>query len=279
MAHHNLRRRTQITPAPVTHTTYQWPPPGYVGPELDFSRPNRRPTGSSIVDATSIREFGRLYHSFKAGQYLLPNDGHEQDRLDLLHRCTALLLLERIHMSPIIYPRNILDIGTSTGIWAKEIAIEHPGAQVIGTDLSRIQPVSDMPAKCILIVEDAENDEWTLNRQFDLIFMRHMVTSFMNWDKIFDKITAHVAPEGWVELHEAVLDIQSPDGTANGSAIQRWNWYIAEALRRAGRDPFVATRYKWFLQQRGFNVNERNIQRCRRRLVRYPRDMAQWFAC
>jgi methylase of polypeptide subunit release factors len=35
---------------------------------------------------------------------------------------------------------NVLDFATGTGIWAIEFADEYPGANVIGTDLSPIQP-------------------------------------------------------------------------------------------------------------------------------------------
>lgn len=36
--------------------------------------------------------------------------------------------------------KNVLDIGTGTGIWAIDFADEHPEAQVTGVDLSPIQP-------------------------------------------------------------------------------------------------------------------------------------------
>lgn len=34
----------------------------------------------------------------------------------------------------------MLDLGTGTGIWAIDFADEYPSANVIGTDLSPIQP-------------------------------------------------------------------------------------------------------------------------------------------
>ncbi len=48
---------------------------------------------SVVSDTTSVTssifnytyENGRTYHAYRAGQYLLPNDETEQDRLDMTH--------------------------------------------------------------------------------------------------------------------------------------------------------------------------------------------------
>jgi 2-polyprenyl-3-methyl-5-hydroxy-6-metoxy-1,4-benzoquinol methylase len=64
----------------------------------------------------------------------------EQERLDL-HHLIYLMLLRGLHyLAPIDKPNRILDVGTGTGIWAQEMAELFPDAEVIGTDLSPIQP-------------------------------------------------------------------------------------------------------------------------------------------
>ena len=63
-------------------------------------------------------EHGRRYHGYKAGAYPLPNDESEMDRLDLQHHITTRLLEGKLHLAPLDDPRDILDIGTGTGIWA-----------------------------------------------------------------------------------------------------------------------------------------------------------------
>lgn len=99
-------------------------------------------TSTSIM--SSIRDYeyanGRRYHAYKKGAYLLPNDETEQDRLDLLHHVFLLALNGQLFTSPLHNPQRILDVGTGTGTWAIDVADGYPSSQVIGIDLSPIQP-------------------------------------------------------------------------------------------------------------------------------------------
>lgn len=86
-------------------------------------------------------ENGRRYHAFKSGSYIVPNDESELDRLDLTHQMLRITLGDKLFLAPIgEKPKNILDIGTGTGIWAIEMADAFPETQIIGTDLSATQP-------------------------------------------------------------------------------------------------------------------------------------------
>lgn len=64
----------------------------------------------------------------------------------------------------------MLDIGTVTGIWACDYAEAHPTTDVVGTDLSLIQP-NYSPPNCRFVREDAE-EEWVHDRPFDYIHAR-----------------------------------------------------------------------------------------------------------
>lgn len=62
-------------------------------------------------------ENGRRYHSYRAGQCVLPNDEQEQDREDLLHHVRNLHFGGHLFHAPI--PENVehvFDIGTGTGM-------------------------------------------------------------------------------------------------------------------------------------------------------------------
>jgi SAM-dependent methyltransferase len=130
---------------------------------------------TSIV--SSIRNYkyenGRRYHAFREGEYVLPNDEKEQDRMDLHHHVFRLTLggaLTRAPIRPNV--QRTLDLGTGTGIWAIDFADEYPSSTVIGNDLSPIQPTW-VPTNCKFIVDDIES-EWLYrpHEAFDYIHGR-----------------------------------------------------------------------------------------------------------
>ncbi|KAK8087617.1 hypothetical protein PG997_002578 [Apiospora hydei] len=143
-------------------------------------------TGHSIPDPASVEENGRTYLGYREGRYLLPNDGAEQDRLDLQHKVWRLLLDDALHLAPWRDEKDtqkeadddvfhVLDIGTGTGIWPIELARANPAARVVGTGLSLIQPPPDkVSPNCRFVREDSEEDEWVHEVQFDYIHMRAM---------------------------------------------------------------------------------------------------------
>jgi len=90
-------------------------------------------------------ENGRRYHAYRKGAYWGPNDEASSDTLDIFHHICTLTLGGKLFLAPISEnPQRVLDVGTGTGIWAIDFADQFPSAQVIGTDLSPIQP-SDVP--------------------------------------------------------------------------------------------------------------------------------------
>jgi methylase of polypeptide subunit release factors len=60
--------------------------------------------------------------------------------MDLENHLFFLLLDNKLHLCPLESPQKILDLGTGTGIWAINIADQYHSAEVIGTDLSPVQP-------------------------------------------------------------------------------------------------------------------------------------------
>jgi SAM-dependent methyltransferase len=90
-------------------------------------------------------EYGRSYHAFRAGKYVMPNDEGEQERMDIHYHSIRLVLNDKPITCPIKIPTSILDVGTGTGIWAMDVADDNPQAHVLGIDLSPIQPTAVPP--------------------------------------------------------------------------------------------------------------------------------------
>ncbi|KAK6821841.1 S-adenosyl-L-methionine-dependent methyltransferase [Apiospora arundinis] len=220
---------------------------------LDLITTDREITGKSILEDDSIEIDGRKYQGYKEDRYFLPNDPEEQDRLDMQHAMMTALLDNKLSCSPNTNPSKVLDIATGTGIWPIEFAREHPEAEVVGTDLSLIQPAMEfLPPNVSFVKEDCEDDEWTIPKDFDLIHLRAVYTAIKDHGKLIRKMFEHLAPGGWIEIVEARPEVLSFDGTSVGSALERWGQMVHAGLVRLGRDPFAITRYGEMMREAGF---------------------------
>jgi len=156
---------------------------------------------SSIVDY--VFENGRRYHRLASGTYALPNDETEQDRLDIQHHVNLLTMRGELYVAPLKEKNlhRVLDLGTGTGIWALDFGEMHPEAEVIGTDLSAIQPSWTLPNVKFEI--DNFEQPWTYaDNSFDFIHMRDVVMSVRDWPELMKRAYQATTPGGWVELNE-----------------------------------------------------------------------------
>ena len=214
--------------------------------------------------ASSIRgykyEYGRRYHAYQEGKYVLPNDEAEQDRLDLHHHIFRLTLGGRLYRSPIDpHVQRVFDYGTGTGIWSMDFADEHPSAMVTGTDLSPIQP-EWVPANCNFLVEDVEQD-WSFSPDapFDFIHGRSMCGSVADFDALYRKCYDNLKPGAWLEAQEYEAWLQKigdPEGKTIPN-INKWQGGVDEASTKLGRRFNLATQLKQKLINAGFvNVHD-----------------------
>ncbi|KAH8145923.1 uncharacterized protein LAJ45_10065 [Morchella importuna] len=167
---------------------------------------------SSITDYPF--EHGRRYHKYAEGQYFLPNDETEQDRLDMHHHIFLKLLYGKLTLAPLDQypPRRVLDVGCGTGIWALDMAELYPEAEIVGIDLSPIQPNLVLP-NCRFEIDDAEL-EWTYPpNHFDFIHSRMLSSSIRDWVHYMGQIYKHLTPGGHVEIIEHALELGCDDNS------------------------------------------------------------------
>ncbi|KAI5812275.1 S-adenosyl-L-methionine-dependent methyltransferase [Pyronema omphalodes] len=206
---------------------------------------------------SSIQEYvfenGRRYHAYYGtDKYIQPTDEIEQDRLDLHHEIQILGLNNKLHQAPLTEPHRILDIGTGTGIWAIDMADLYPMAEVIGTDLSPIQP-NWVPANCRFEVDDAMED-WTFqNDWFDFIHVRNCCTGISNWDHLAAEMYRCTAPGGYVELGEADMAVYCDDGTmADDNGVKVFCEHLQSSLSKIDRPARTVGFYESLIKKAGF---------------------------
>lgn len=218
------------------------------------------------------QENGRTYHAMSAGKYFFPNDDEEIERLDLQHHLMTLTLQGKSCLCPKSEgARSVLELGTGTGIWAMEYADAHPDAEVIGVDLSPVQPLF-VPPNCSFEIDDLEK-EWTWTKKFDFIFSRMMTGSFADNRSIVQKAFDQLEPGGYFEAQDTVLPLACDDGTLSEDApISRWLKAIMQGMVNVGRPLLVSSEQQWkdLMEEVGFEDVSHNVFRWP--MNHWPRD-------
>ncbi|KAM5357563.1 hypothetical protein ACJZ2D_016134 [Fusarium nematophilum] len=209
---------------------------------------------STILQYRTIN--GRTFHSeIGDTNYWASNDEQQNEALDLVHHFLTLVLDDKLHLAPI--DSNIklaLDIGTGTGIWAIDFADQYPSVEVIGTDISPIQP-SWIPPNLKFEIEDCSR-EWTFKPDsVDYIHIRYLHGSIKDWPSIFTEAFKACAPNGWVESMEASAMMVSDDDTvADDSAMHEWGRLFQEGGKKMGQSFEVVEDgiQKKYMEEAGF---------------------------
>ncbi|KAL8939160.1 MAG: hypothetical protein Q9216_003514 [Gyalolechia sp. 2 TL-2023] len=220
-------------------------PPGGTEDDDDYSDEASYTTSiaSSITDYKY--EHGRRYHAYNEGQYVLPNDEAEQDRLNLQYHALRLALGGKLFFAPVEKNlKRVLDAGTGTGSYPQHLTRLSPGRRyaqsnnprlkIYGIDLSPIQPRWS-PPNVKYQVDDLEQP-WTFPPDhFDLIHASIMLFTIRDWPTYFAQSFQCLRPGGYIECHEIEVDARSDDDTlADDSAIRQWCRNQEEAMQKAG---------------------------------------------
>ncbi|KAL1995935.1 hypothetical protein VTN49DRAFT_801 [Thermomyces lanuginosus] len=209
-------------------------------------------SASLISSALDYRhENGRRYHGYRDGSYLLPNDETESDRLDMVHEMCLQILHRKLYLAPIKNPQRVIDLATGTGIWAIDFADLHPSAEVIGCDLSPIQPTL-VPPNLKFLVDDIESD-WTYEKNpFDFIHARYLMVSIRDFGRLLKQCYRSVKPGGWVEFHDWDGYPDSVDGSHKGTGLERYCNEIYGAFEGAGYEVRPGPKLEQWFKDAGF---------------------------
>ncbi|KAL1987418.1 hypothetical protein VTN96DRAFT_3800 [Rasamsonia emersonii] len=237
------------------------PPPPELGDDDDpwgefgVDDDNRSASSASITSSiTRYRwENGRRYHAYKDGAYWGPNDEKAANHLDIAHHLFLLTLKNKLHLAPIgDNPQRVLDIGTGTGIWAIDFADQYPSAQVIGTDLSPIQP-SWVPPNLKFEIDDAEDDWMYQKNSFDFIHVRSLFGCIADWPRFYRQVLRHLKPGGYFEQVEMAPGFKSDDGSLDpNTPYGYWHDLGVEVGRKMGKSFETMYEMKGFITEAGF---------------------------
>ncbi len=167
--------------------------------------------------------------------YVLPKDEEEINRLDFQHFILR-GLLQSNYVAPISSnPRDILDVGSGTGRWAKEMALEFPTANVISCDLVEEQPDQQlMPSNHRFVQGNILKGLMFPAQSFDFVHQRLLFLGIpiVSWPQVIQELVRLTRPGGWVELVETELTM-SHTGEA-GAKVKAW---VLAACRLRGVEP------------------------------------------
>ncbi|KAM5355542.1 hypothetical protein ACJ41O_002188 [Fusarium nematophilum] len=238
---------------------------GSEGSHWDLSSTCSTSVPPSIHDHEYESGLGRRYHSYRSGRYPLPNDTGEQLREETEHALMLHILGGRLFLSELgDNPRKIIDIGTGT------VADLYQNANVIGTDLSPIQPAS-MPLNARMFIEDCEDPEWKNGHDFDLVHFRGVAGFLHDLEGMVIRAHQHIRRGGWIEFQEFDKSILCDDGTMDQDDPLRLFFDIcAQGMRQYGCAGYGKQDMRRVLKQAGF----KNIQVVRKKvpISSWPQD-------
>jgi ubiquinone/menaquinone biosynthesis C-methylase UbiE len=172
--------------------------------------------------------------------YMLPRDMEEINRLDFQHYLLR-YAFQGLYAAPVRNPRDILDVGTGTGRWAREMAQLFRRARVVGLDLA--PPPGDetagsgvgfdpRPTNYSFVAGNILEGLPFPDGSFDFVHMRLVFFAIPadRWPFVIGELVRVTRVGGWVES----VEVDSPrDG---GPAVDLLVTWTTNLLARRGVD-------------------------------------------
>ncbi len=218
--------------------------------------PSAAPAGAAEPPSPFVWVFRRRYRA--DAPYILPNDMSEVNRLDFQHYLVR-AVMQGLYWAPNKNPLRVLDVGTGTGRWAREVARLYPRARVVGIDLKGAPThVGAQPESGNVTFEQGDILQGLpfAGNSFDLVHQRFLISGIPvhRWQDDVIELARVTAPGGWVELTEAGLSQN------NGPALRQLDAWVMEVLSRRNLDITIGSRIDTFLRgARLANVTMRRV--------------------
>lgn len=189
--------------------------------------------------------------------YMLPRDMEEINRLDFQHYVLR-YAFQGLYAAPLRHPSDILDVGTGTGRWAREMALLFPRARVVGLDLA--PPPHDelagsgggvdlRPPNYAFVAGNILEGLPFPDGSFDFVHMRLVFFAIPadRWPFVISELVRVTRVGGWVES----LEVDSPrDG---GPAVDVLVMWTTNLLARRGVDITVGSKIGGLLRAAGLS--------------------------
>ena len=227
--------------------------------DSSYSTPSSTAHTTTLASlATSYTfEHGRRYHAYSSGSYFHPNDTRALSQLEIFHAIFRLVLDGELFLSPIkpllqVPGTKVLDLGTGSGCWAIDLAEEYPDAEVLGNDLSPVQP-GWVPGNCMFEVDDYTKPWLHGREEVGFVFARCCAGSVRDWKGLWAEGYAALVGGGWLESVEVEGVFYSKRrGGRVGGRMGVLMGLVGEAAERAGKGWGVVGRVKEGLGEAGF---------------------------
>ena len=160
---------------------------------------------------------------------------------------------------PITTPKRILDIGCGTGVLTAWLARNHPGAEVIGVDISPV-PIRHQQPENLTYVQGnimdlaRSSDPRFKAGSFDYIFHRLLVFALTDWPEYIAVVQHLLAPGGWAEMQDLDLMVLK----ANGDSLSDSWWFyrmFKEDCESIGLDMRVGSKLAAYMHDAGSFMN------------------------
>lgn len=106
-----------------------------------------------------------------------------------------------------------------------------PNTEIIGTDLSPVQP-TEVPPNVHFLIDDATEEEWLWDKNyFDFIHTGHMTGAMPSFKSVLRQAFKHLKPGAYMECHEldpkpecddGTMPPENPDGGYSAYSMHDW---------------------------------------------------------